>query len=34
MILSPAIGLKQGTVVRLRRGAIRQGTVFNRYPAC
>ena len=33
MILYPAIDLKQGAVVRLRRGEMREATVFNRDPA-
>ena len=33
MILYPAIDLKQGEVVRLRRGEMREATVFNRDPA-
>src|SRR5215471_1722607 len=33
MILYPAIDLKQGSVVRLRRGEMREATVFNRDPA-
>ena len=33
VILYPAIDLKQGAVVRLRRGEMRQATVFNRDPA-
>jgi phosphoribosylformimino-5-aminoimidazole carboxamide ribotide isomerase len=33
MILYPAIDLKQGSVVRLRRGDIEDATVFNRNPA-
>ena len=33
MILYPAIDLKQGAVVRLRRGEMRQATVFNHDPA-
>jgi len=33
VILYPAIDLKQGEVVRLRRGEMREATVFNRDPA-
>jgi phosphoribosylformimino-5-aminoimidazole carboxamide ribotide isomerase len=33
MILYPAVDLKQGAVVRLRRGEMREATVFNRDPA-
>src|SRR6185312_1290542 len=33
MILYPAIDLKQGAVVRLRRGEMREATVYNRDPA-
>ena len=33
MILYPAIDLKQGAVVRLRRGEMREATVYSRDPA-
>jgi phosphoribosylformimino-5-aminoimidazole carboxamide ribotide isomerase len=33
VILYPAIDLKEGAVVRLRRGEMREATVFNRDPA-